>query len=61
MAALVEQGAESLFLGGVFFGDFFFTVLIGLAWLWPPLVRQSWLAPGRTRAQVTKQTRRSFL
>ncbi|AEJ39495.1 membrane protein [Sulfobacillus acidophilus TPY] len=40
LAALVEQTAESIFLGGVFFGDFFFTALIGIAWLWPSLSRE---------------------
>lgn len=47
LASLVEQGAESVFLGGVFFGDLFFTVLVGVAWLLPSLGSQSRL--GRMR------------
>lgn len=36
-ASLVEQAAESMFLGGVFFGDLFFTALVGTVWMLPVL------------------------
>jgi hypothetical protein len=32
LATLAQQVVESLMLGGVSFGDFFFTLFIGLAW-----------------------------
>ncbi len=43
LASLAQQVVESLMLGGVSFGDFFFTLLMGLAWYrvwqnkWPPV------------------------
>lgn len=38
LASLAQQMVESLFIGGVSFGDFFFTTLAGLAWWMPAAV-----------------------
>lgn len=42
LASLAQQVVESLFIGGVSFGDFFFTVFVGLAWyrVWGMLGRE---------------------
>ncbi len=45
LASLAQQMVESILIGGVSFGDFFFTVLLGIAWyrVWVvPKNRKAW-------------------
>ncbi|WP_051351029.1 O-antigen ligase family protein [Sulfobacillus thermosulfidooxidans] len=55
LASLAQQVVESLFVGGVSFGDFFFTVFLGIAWY------RIWVVPKNRSLRSQRLSRRALL